>query len=336
MKIITSKNNSRSVDQSPVTQLYVGFIRGLKKTKSRLLFALCVFVGVLSFTNAQDAKAESCVLSIIYFCQDVAYGSASYQNLDIYRPQAAGLYPTIVYVHGGGWTGGGKSLSGYFDFTNVLRELPKGYAVVSIDYRLASVNIPETKAPGALLDVKQAIRWVKAYGAGYGLDATRVVVWGHSAGGHLAALAGATTGDAGTEPSAYGGVSSSVRGVFSFAGVYDFTLALPQGTANGASAYLQCLSPGANAWLSACSSSWLSKWSPAGVITANDPGVVIVHNEDDPLVPFNQAQRYQWWLSALNRPVGTCYQSTGGHGSFAACNSAIDYVLALTIAPGPR
>jgi len=335
MKIIMSESESRMYKKVPATQRSVGFTLGLKKLKAQIVFMLFASLGMLGVVAAPDAKAESCVSGYFFFCQDVQYGSASYQRLDVYRPLGSGQYPTIVYVHGGGWTGGGKALSGY-DFTNVLREVPRGYAVVSIDYRLASVNTPDTKAPGALLDVKQAVKWIKAYGSGYGLDGTRMVLWGHSAGGHLSTLAAATVGDAGTEPSSYPGVSSSVRGVFSFAGVYDFTLALPQGTANSASTYLQCLTPGAQAWLPQCTAAWMSKWSPAGVITAGDPGVVIVHNQDDPIVPFNQAQRYEWWLNALGHKVGTCYQPTGSHGNFAACNSPVDFVLGLTIAAGAR
>jgi acetyl esterase/lipase len=298
---------------------------------------------MLGITITSNAHAEQCAQFFYTACTDVAYGSRPEQRLDIHRPNGNGLYPVIIYVHGGSWTGGGRALNPNTDFTGVLRELYNNYAVVTIDYRLASVNDAAKMAPGALLDVKEAIKWVKAngtrYGAGnigYGLDASRIVLWGHSAGGHLVTLAASTVGMAGTEPAANPTISSSVNGVFSFAGVYDFTLALPSDPATGASTYLGCLTPGAPAlWLPSCTYAKLAQWSPVSYITSNDPRVLFVHNEDDPIVPFNQAQRYLFWIASANKG-GLCSRATGGHFTFSGCNGEVDFSLLGTITPGAR
>jgi acetyl esterase/lipase len=65
-----------------------------------------------------------------------------------------------------------------------------GYVVVTPRYRLAD----EAKWPAQLIDVKTAIRWLRANAAQYGVDPQRIAVWGESAGGHIAAMVGATCG----------------------------------------------------------------------------------------------------------------------------------------------
>lgn len=286
-----------------------------------------------------------------YTCGSINYGNASYQNLDIYRPSQSGLYPVLIYVHGGSWINGDKNLGPGADYTNVLRELANGYAVVSINYRSALLDTAST-APGALLDVKLAIKWVKKIGWLVGLDASRIMLWGYSAGGHLATLAAATVGDAGTEPAEHSDVNSSVKFVFSFAGAYDFKKAsqidsrgavMGRTAIYGASLYLGCKLPnfsGAAGWpdpaKSSCSETDMSKWSPTRVITSGDPHVVLVHNRNDNVVPFSQAENYISALFTGGAQPGYCYGNNGGHETFSECQNAIDSVLPLFLAPGPR
>ena len=100
--------------------------------------------------------------------------------LRIYQPQqAAGV---VLAFHGGGWLMGNRDS---FDF--VCRHLAhdSGLAVVNVDYRLA----PEHPFPAALDDAWAATCWVAQHGAGHGLPAQRLAVFGESAGGNLAAVA---------------------------------------------------------------------------------------------------------------------------------------------------
>jgi acetyl esterase/lipase len=125
-------------------------------------------------------------------------------TLDLYLPPAAGgaktPKPLVIYIHGGGWSGGHSRNSGTFvDFPGVLASLAaKGYVVASLNYRLSG----EAKFPAAEIDVKTAIRWLRTNAGKYGIDKTLIAVWGGSAGGHLAALTATTCGVAALEPPA--------------------------------------------------------------------------------------------------------------------------------------
>lgn len=121
--------------------------------------------------------------------RDLAYGDDSpLQKLDIYLPDSgAQPYPVLVAIHGGGFIFGDKEDG---QIVPVLSGLTRGYAVVGLDYRLS----PQATFPAAINDVKAAVRWLRAHAAEYGLDGSRVALWGDSAGGNLAALAG-TAGD---------------------------------------------------------------------------------------------------------------------------------------------
>lgn len=105
--------------------------------------------------------------------------------LDLYRPAAAGAdVPVVVWLHGGGWFTGDRTLA-----PDLARHVAAtGTAVASIEYRLSG----QALFPAQLHDVRAAIRFLRASAGQYGLDPQAVGVWGASAGGHLAALAGLT------------------------------------------------------------------------------------------------------------------------------------------------
>ncbi|MCM3725747.1 alpha/beta hydrolase [Neobacillus cucumis] len=105
--------------------------------------------------------------------------------LDLYLPIGAeGPVPVIVWLHGGGWRIGDRKLGPDLK----VRFAERGYAMASIEYRLSS----EAIFPAQIYDVKAAIRWIRAVAKKYGFDSKHIGLWGSSAGGHLAALAGTT------------------------------------------------------------------------------------------------------------------------------------------------
>jgi acetyl esterase/lipase len=107
--------------------------------------------------------------------------------LDLYLPIGVEkLSPVIVWLHGGGWRIGDRKLGPDFR----VRFAERGYAMASIEYRLSG----EALFPAQIQDVKAAIRWLRSVANEYGLDSGKIGLWGSSAGGHLAALAG-TTGE---------------------------------------------------------------------------------------------------------------------------------------------
>ena len=119
--------------------------------------------------------------------RDVAYDEAddSLRSLDIYAPADARGLPVMVFIHGGGWRQGDKGQAAEKGRFFVER----GWLLVSINYRLS----PAVQHPVHIEDVIRAVAWVKAEIADYGGDPERISLMGHSAGAHLAALAGVDT-----------------------------------------------------------------------------------------------------------------------------------------------
>lgn len=101
--------------------------------------------------------------------------------------------PVVVYFHGGGWQGGSKNqlyLPLNRDISLRLRD--SGLAIASVDYRLTSQKTSVT-VRDCVVDCKDALRFLKKNEATYGLDMSRVAVWGASAGGHLAMMMATTS-----------------------------------------------------------------------------------------------------------------------------------------------
>ena len=114
---------------------------------------------------------------------DIPYAHLSpSQNLDIYLPdEGDGIFPVIVYLHGGAFSIGDKR---DIYVLNILKSIEHGYALVSANYRLSG----EATFPAGIRDVKAAIRWARANGKKYQLDGNKIAVWGCSSGANYAAM----------------------------------------------------------------------------------------------------------------------------------------------------
>lgn len=115
--------------------------------------------------------------------RDLAYGHDAAQALDLYRPAGPGPHPLIVFVHGGGWRRGDKAMPRMVQ-NKVRHWLPRGWAFASINYRM----LPEADVLAQADDVARALAFLQRQAAALQLDAGRMVLIGHSAGAHLAAL----------------------------------------------------------------------------------------------------------------------------------------------------
>ena len=115
---------------------------------------------------------------------DIRYGDDSdAQALDVFAPKDAANRPVVLFVHGGAWLFGDKDMLGLY--RGVGRFFARhGAVAVCINYRLA----PEAKHPDQVMDVARAFAWTRAHARAYGGDPDRILLCGHSAGGHLAAL----------------------------------------------------------------------------------------------------------------------------------------------------
>ncbi len=119
----------------------------------------------------------------VYF--DIPYDSApgvdpEQLSLDVYTPEGAAARPVVVFVHGGGWSGGDKSEIGQKDRAMIAA----GYVFASINYRL----LPSGAHPVNVQDVARALAWIHRQIARYGGSPDRIFVIGHSAGAQLSAL----------------------------------------------------------------------------------------------------------------------------------------------------
>lgn len=114
---------------------------------------------------------------------DVAYGPSPAQRLDVHAPTTAKGAPILVLVHGGAWRFGDKA-NGRVIEAKVAHWVPRGWVVVSVDYRM----LPEADPLAQAEDVGRALAFVAAHAGDWGGDPRRIVAMGHSAGAHLVSL----------------------------------------------------------------------------------------------------------------------------------------------------
>jgi arylformamidase len=115
--------------------------------------------------------------------RDLAYGQAPLQRLDVYLPAHPNHAPILFMVHGGAWRVGDKQADAVV--TNKLaRWLPKGFILVSVNYRLLPDAAPLQQAE----DVARALAFTQQQAASWGGDGNKIILIGHSAGAHLVSL----------------------------------------------------------------------------------------------------------------------------------------------------
>lgn len=115
--------------------------------------------------------------------RDIPYGNDPQQRLDVYIPRQAKAAPVILMVHGGAWMVGDKAASTFVS-NKVAHWLPKGYVIVSSNYRMSRRPNPLEQAD----DIARALAFVQAKASSWGADPARVLLLGHSAGAHLVSL----------------------------------------------------------------------------------------------------------------------------------------------------
>jgi arylformamidase len=132
-------------------------------------------------STLERSQAASMVCEVV---PDQQFGPDDLQSLDIYlakRSATSSDAPVLVFAHGGAWTNGYKEWMGLM----APALTAAGITFVSVSYRLA----PQQKWDAMRDDCLDAIAWVHRHIAGHGGDPRRIAVGGHSAGGHLMALA---------------------------------------------------------------------------------------------------------------------------------------------------
>jgi acetyl esterase/lipase len=151
---------------------------------ARHVGSVCVAVWVLLVSGCSSAEFlvanAPADLSRVERRIDLSYGTNRRQNLDVYEPRKAADLPVVIFWYGGSWIEGSKA-----DYRFVGTELAQlGFVAVLPDYRL----FPEVTFPLFDEDGARAVAWVQKHAKELGGDPKRIVLMGHSAGGHTAAF----------------------------------------------------------------------------------------------------------------------------------------------------
>ena len=238
---------------------------------------------------------------------DIVYSTASgYDNrLDVYslRDESAGPRPTVIYIHGGGWVGGTKESS-------ILRLLPylaKGMAAVNVEYRLARNAL----APAAVADSRCALRWVYANAERFGFDTSKLVVTGHSAGGHLALMTGMTDPAAGLDYECTAGQPDEPIGVAAIVNWYGITDVGDLLTGENQKSY-------AVRWLGSLADrdAVAKRVSPLTYVRKGLPPTLTIHGDADPTVPYSHGVRLKKALDGAGVANELLTIPGGKHGGF--------------------
>ncbi len=221
---------------------------------------------------------------------NVAYATASNaQKLDIYLPSGDGPFPVVVFIHGGAFLMGDKSM----EASNAAVLVGKGYAAVSINYRLSG----EAKFPAQIQDCKAAVRFLRANAAKYKLNPDKIASWGASAGGNLSALLGTSGGVAELEGSELGNstFSSTVLVSVDWFGPINFLTMDAEASALGFTLTTNSASSPESMLMGAAIQtipSQVAKANPTTYISADDAAFFIQVGDADRNIPYTQSKNF--------------------------------------------
>ena len=187
-------------------------------------------------------------------------------RFDLFRPESSVPAPLVICVHGGGWISGSKE-----DMREVALGLAaKGFAAACPNYRLAPLN----PYPAAVEDIHSFVKAARENAAEWRIDPERMASLGNSAGGHLAAMAGLT-----------GLRENRVNAVVDISGISDLTVPREKHFAISwafLEEFMGCQYEGNEAAY--------REASPITHVDSNSPPFLVIHGENDDIVPVEQSR----------------------------------------------
>jgi len=204
---------------------------------------------------------------------------------DFFRPDSEDIVPMIVLIHGGGWISGEKTI--FRDEAVWLAQ--QGYAAACVGYRLA----PLSPFPAAVQDIQAFVRFARENHADFSIDPDRIIAFGNSAGGHLAAMSGVCALELDTDKPA-----ERPNGVVSICAISDlrnyedvhFPLAF---------SFLEQFMGGPER----ADPERFAQASPVFHVAEGAPPFVIVHGTDDEVVPVEQSRELYSALCSVGVPA---------------------------------
>jgi acetyl esterase/lipase len=253
----------------------------MKKFTLATIIVTCL-LSLPSHAQSGEAATWATLLQNHYLVYpDQNYGTANnvQLKLDVWQNKDAKTpLPTVLYIHGGGWIFGDRTGA----VPELLPYLQKGWNVVNVEYRMASQSL----APAAVEDSRCALRWVYRNADKFHFDPDRIIVTGHSAGGHLALTTGMLTADAGFDNNCpaepfFGEKPLKVAAIINWYGITDVVDLLDD--KNRRTYAIEWLGSQPNRLALA------KQLSPLTYAVVGAPPVITIHGDADPTVPYSQA-----------------------------------------------
>ena len=272
------------------------------------IVALCLAVSLASpLIQAQSADMVAKAIHIYdsyRVVPNITYLTANNWDakLDVYQSREATTpNSTLIYFHGGGWTGGSKEGSSL----TFLPFLDMGWNVVNVEYRLAKISL----APAAVQDGLCALRWVIRNAKDYNIDTNRLVTMGNSAGGHLALTTGMIPASAGLDRQCPGAEDLKVAAIVNWYGITDVNELL-----DGPNTRVYAVT-----WLAAMMNrdEVAKRVSPLTYVRAGLPPIISIQGDADPTVPYSQNVRLHQALEKVGVRNQLVTIPAGKHGGFS-------------------
>jgi len=245
--------------------------------------------------------------------RDIPYvaGGGPRQRLDVHVPRGGVTNaPVLLQIHGGGWTIGNKRQQAMPLMMHLAR---RGWVCVAANYRLS----PSATFPDHLIDVKQALRWVRENISEHGGDPDFVVITGGSAGGHLSALAALTANQPEFQPG-FEEVDTSVQAAVPFYGAFDFTNS--QGHPMGAD-LTRFVERVVLKKRLADEPQAFERASPLHQVTPAAPPFCVVHGTHDTLISIDDARAFAARLRETSRAPVVYVELPGAQHAFELFHS---------------